>query len=52
MMINSYRNIFGLNTITLRPFNTFGPRQSVQTIIPSIINQAMINDKNIKLGKY
>ncbi len=49
-LVNSYRDTFGLNTITLRPFNTFGPRQSERAIIPSIINQAMINDKNIKLG--
>lgn len=49
-LVNSYRDTFGLNTITLRPFNTFGPRQSERAIIPSIINQAMINNKNIKLG--
>ena len=49
-LVNSYRDTFGLNTITLRPFNTFGPRQSERAIIPSIINQAIINDKNIKLG--
>ena len=49
-LVNSYRDTFGLNTITLRPFNTFGPRQSERAIIPSIINQTMINDKNIKLG--
>ncbi len=49
-LVKSYRDTFGLNTIVLRPFNTFGPRQSERAIIPSIINQAMINNENIKLG--
>jgi NAD dependent epimerase/dehydratase len=34
---------------TLRPFNTFGPRQSTRAVTPTIITQALRN-KNIKLG--
>ena len=33
----------------IRPFNTFGPRQSSRAVIPTIIYQAL-NNKNIKLG--
>tara|TARA_Y100000389_G_C17446256_1_gene511802 strand:+ start:932 stop:1930 length:999 start_codon:yes stop_codon:yes gene_type:complete len=49
-LVNSYRDTFGLNTITLRPFNTFGPRQSDRAVIPAIINQVLSNKKQIKLG--
>ena len=34
---------------TIRPFNTFGPRQSTRAVIPTIITQALTTDK-IKLG--
>ena len=34
----------------LRPFNTFGPRQSTRAIIPTIITQILSNKKYIKLG--
>ena len=32
---------FGLPVVTVRPFNTFGPRQSARAIIPTIVTQAM-----------
>ena len=34
----------------LRPFNTYGPRQSLRAVIPSIITQAISDEKNIYLG--
>jgi len=34
----------------LRPFNTFGPRQSLRAVIPSIIMQCLNNKENIYLG--
>ena len=34
----------------LRPFNTFGPRQSMRAAIPSIISQVIKNNKSIKVG--
>jgi len=37
----SYEKSFGLPVTVLRPFNTFGPRQSVRAIIPTIITQAI-----------
>lgn len=40
---------FGLPVATMRPFNTFGPRQSARAVIPTIITQALIGD-TIKIG--
>ena len=48
-LAESYYLSFGLPIATLRPFNTFGPRQSLRAIIPTIISQA-IGDKKIRLG--
>ena len=45
----SYYRSFGLSITVLRPFNTFGPRQSVRAIIPTIAIQALLG-KKIKLG--
>ncbi len=40
---------FGLPVVTVRPFNTFGPRQSARAVIPTIITQ-LLTGKKIKLG--
>jgi NAD dependent epimerase/dehydratase len=48
-LAESYYLSFGLPIATLRPFNTFGTRQSLRAIIPTIISQA-IQDKKIRLG--
>ena len=45
----SYWRSFKTPVKIIRPFNTYGPRQSVRAVIPSIILQALQN-KNIKLG--
>ena len=45
----SYFKSFNLPVTIVRPFNTFGPRQSARAIIPTIISQALKRDK-IKLG--
>ena len=45
----SYYRSFQLPVTVLRPFNTFGPRQSARAIIPSIISQALVSPK-IRLG--
>lgn len=37
----SYHRSFGLPVAVLRPFNTFGPRQSARAIVPTIISQAL-----------
>jgi nucleoside-diphosphate-sugar epimerase len=38
-LVESYWCSFGLPVATLRPFNTFGPRQSARAVIPTIISQ-------------
>jgi len=35
---------FGLPVVTLRPFNTFGPRQSARAVIPTIITQCLTRE--------
>lgn len=40
---------YGVPVATIRPFNTYGPRQSARAIIPTIITQALTG-KEIKLG--
>ncbi len=48
-LAESYHLSFGLPVVTLRPFNTYGPRQSARAIIPTIITQALAADV-VKLG--
>ena len=50
MMAMSFYNAFGLPVTTVRPFNTYGPRQSARAIIPTIISQIADGIKEIKLG--
>jgi dTDP-glucose 4,6-dehydratase len=40
---------FGLPVTTIRPFNTFGPRQSTRAVIPTIITQALTGN-TVRLG--
>jgi len=46
----SFNKSYGLPMIIIRPFNTFGPRQSARAIIPTIITQLLQKKKVIKLG--
>jgi NAD dependent epimerase/dehydratase len=46
-MAESYYRSFDLPVTTIRPFNTYGPRQSARAVIPTIISQALA----IKQGK-
>lgn len=41
----SFYHSFDLPVSVIRPFNTYGPRQSDRAVIPSIISQALIKDK-------
>lgn len=41
---------FNLPVATIRPFNTYGPRQSARAVIPTIISQILDGHKRIKLG--
>jgi len=45
----SYQRSFGTPVVIVRPFNTYGPRQSARAVIPTIITQALSRD-TIDLG--
>ena len=49
-LVESYYRSFDLPVVTVRPFNTFGPRQSQRAVIPTIILQALERD-HIELGE-
>lgn len=49
MALSFYRS-FGTPVSIVRPFNTYGPRQSARAVIPSIIIQILSGSKSIKLG--
>ncbi|HNX82600.1 MAG TPA: GDP-mannose 4,6-dehydratase [Candidatus Omnitrophota bacterium] len=46
----SYFNSFGLPVKIVRPFNTYGPRQSARAIVPATILQILSGEKTIRLG--
>jgi len=46
----SYFRSFNLPVKIVRPFNTYGPRQSARAIIPTIITQILTKKEKIKLG--
>ena len=46
----SYYHAYKLPLTIVRPFNTYGPGQSLNAIIPTIINQILSDKKQIKLG--
>jgi len=48
-LAESYWRSFGTDVVTVRPFNTFGPRQSARAFIPTIISQAL-SEPEIRLG--
>jgi len=41
---------FGLSVVIVRPFNTYGPRQSARAVIPTIISQILSGKKIVELG--
>jgi len=49
-MAMSFFNAFNLPITIVRPFNTYGPRQSARAVIPTIISQIAAGKKQIKLG--
>lgn len=49
-LAESYFCSFDLPVVTLRPFNTYGPRQSARAVIPTVITQALAGVEEIRLG--
>ena len=48
-LAESFYRSFGVPVAILRPFNTYGPRQSARAVIPTIIAQALTRD-HVRLG--
>jgi dTDP-glucose 4,6-dehydratase len=46
----SFYTSFDLPVVTVRPFNTYGPRQSARAVIPTIITQIANGERRIQLG--
>lgn len=46
----SFHASFGTPVTVIRPFNTYGPRQSLRAVIPTIITQIAKGDRTIRLG--
>lgn len=49
-LAEAYHLSFGLPVATVRPFNTFGPRQSARAIVPTIVSQLLAGKDPIELG--
>ncbi len=48
-MAEAFHASFGLPVVTVRPFNTYGPRQSARAIIPTLITQAL-SGQTLRVG--
>ena len=49
-LAESYHRSFGLPVVIVRPFNTYGPRQSARAVIPTVITQLLAGVPEIKMG--
>jgi nucleoside-diphosphate-sugar epimerase len=49
-LVESYHHSFEVPAVTLRPFNTFGPRQSDRAVIPTVVSQVAAGATEIRLG--
>jgi NAD dependent epimerase/dehydratase len=47
----AYYCSFKVPVVTLRPFNTYGPRQSTRAVLPTILVQLLAGEKEVKLGR-
>ena len=47
---SSFHNAYGLPVTVVRPFNTYGPRQSARAVIPTVITQLASGERRVKLG--
>ena len=49
-LCEAYASSFGVPVVVLRPFNTYGPRQSARAVIPTILAQLLSGRTSIRLG--
>ena len=50
MMALSFHHAFELPVTVVRPFNTYGPRQSTRAVIPTILGQLLARQPGLYLG--
>jgi NAD dependent epimerase/dehydratase len=50
-LCEAYHASFGLPVVTLRPFNTYGPRQSTRAVLPTMLVQLLAGKGEIHLGR-
>lgn len=50
MIAESFHRTFGTPVATIRPFNTYGPRQSARAVIPTIVSQVVAGRRSVALG--
>ena len=49
-LAESFQRSFGLPVVTVRPFNTYGPRQSARAVVPTILAQLLAGSDQLQLG--
>jgi NAD dependent epimerase/dehydratase len=49
-LCEAYARSFGTPVVVLRPFNTFGPRQSARAVIPTLLGQLLAGASTVRLG--
>lgn len=49
-LCEAYQCSFGVPVVTIRPFNTYGPRQSARAVIPTILEQLLRGKREVELG--
>jgi NAD dependent epimerase/dehydratase len=50
-LCEAYHRSFGVPVVTLRPFNTYGPRQSTRAVLPTLLVQLLAGQTEIRLGR-
>ena len=50
-LTNAYHRSYGLPAVILRPFNTYGPRQSSRAVLPTMLRQMLAGRTEIRLGR-
>jgi UDP-glucose 4-epimerase len=50
-LCESYYDSFGVPVVVLRPFNTYGPRQSLRAVLPTMLAQLLKGAREVKLGR-
>lgn len=49
-LCEAYWRSFGVPIVVLRPFNTYGPRQSMRAVLPTILGQLLAGQSRVRLG--